>query len=665
MAQGTIKVTNGSVDVVGTGTAFTSMKAGSFLTFVLTGVAYTVAIDSIQSDTALKLAVKFDGPTTIGVAFNESPVGSMALATMGVTVQAQKALRMMIADQTNWREVFSNKQTITVTLPDGTQYSGYSWGYISELLKDIDVSNLQSIRDDTVAAKNQAQTYASNAASSATAASSANTSAQSAKTAAASSQTAAANSATAAAGSATAASGSATTAGNQANTATQQATLAKQYADSVNPSNLLNKNNNLSDVANVDTAKNNLGLSFIAQTSVSKWAQMYSPGTDGALGRGAYALTMAADGTWGARKTSDGSWSALAIAQGGTGSNSASGARSNLQVDKLVQSSATTNLNFPTKNASLVLRDSDLAWGVYNNDTAKWLALSIGNGGTGANDATGARNNLQLGVSDNPQFNSLTLQPTADGGLSTINLTPYSSTTSSYPRSQIMGMPDGTVQLHEYDASNARKRYFFADQYRNGTSNVDRIVMTNGDFGVGAGASSYSTPANHGPENSFISGGGGGLSWCPSGAGWQSSYDNNRTGQMLIQPNGNVVFRWLQSSSETAISTTAYTTLQNAGTSDINLKHVNGDLDVGLSLANIDAMSFKRFYYLDDEDQTERRGIIAQDIERIDPEYVHSAEQTGKMTIDLNPLVMDALAAIQALSRKVTALETALAAKSA
>ena len=37
-------------------------------------------------------------------------------------------------------------------------------------------------------------------------------------------------------------------------------------------------------------------------------------------------------------------------------------------------------------------------------------------------------------------------------------------------------------------------------------------------------------------------------------------------------------------------------------------------------------MEFKRFYYLDDDEQTERRGVIAQQIEQIDKEYVHSAE---------------------------------------
>ncbi|MCM7096314.1 tail fiber domain-containing protein [Enterobacter kobei] len=179
-------------------------------------------------------------------------------------------------------------------------------------------------------------------------------------------------------------------------------------------------------------------------------------------------------------------------------------------------------------------------------------------------------------------------------------------------------------------------------------------AMTVGAFGLGAGTASYATPANHGPANSFICGPD--MTWMPGGAGVQASYDVNRTAQIVVRTNGSLYCRWLRADSETSITDAPWTQMQSVGTSDINFKHVNGDLDVADSLENICQMEFKRFYYLDDDEQTERRGVIAQQVEKIDPQYVHSDEGVGKMTLDLNPLLMDALAAIKALNAKVEEL---------
>lgn len=253
MAQGTITVTNGSKNVQGEGTNFTTFAPGSFISLTLVGVVYTIAIDKITDDTNLVLSVPFDGATTSGAAFVYSDVGSMALATMGVTVQAQKALRMMIADATNWREVYSDKQDITVTLPDGTQFSGYSWGYISLLLKEINVPLLEGLRDEAIEAKDravQAETQAGNYASEAL----------SYRNDAAGAAGAAADSAGAAAGSAGNAHNSEVASANSAASAHTSEVNAQQWANSINPDRLLTKSGNLSGIANLAAARENLGI---------------------------------------------------------------------------------------------------------------------------------------------------------------------------------------------------------------------------------------------------------------------------------------------------------------------------------------------------------------------------------------------------------------------
>ncbi|QJI52573.1 hypothetical protein [Escherichia phage SECphi4] len=149
MAAGTLSVTNNSKTVVGVGTTFTAFKAGDFLTLVVGQVPYTVAIASVESDTALTLVLPFDGPTAAGLAWDGVKRDTMSLATMGVTVQAQKALRLMLADENNWRAIFGDEEEITVTLPNGQVMQGMSWGYLSQLMKEIDPVEMRNLQQKT------------------------------------------------------------------------------------------------------------------------------------------------------------------------------------------------------------------------------------------------------------------------------------------------------------------------------------------------------------------------------------------------------------------------------------------------------------------------------------------------------------------------------------
>ena len=159
MAAGTLSVTNNSKAVVGVGTTFTAFKAGDFLTLVVGQVPYTVAIASVESDTALTLVLPFDGPTATELAWDGVARDTMSLATMGVTVQAQKALRLMIADENNWRAIFGDAEEVTVTLPNGQVMQGMSWGYLSQLMKQIDPVEMRNLQQQAAASEAAAQGF--------------------------------------------------------------------------------------------------------------------------------------------------------------------------------------------------------------------------------------------------------------------------------------------------------------------------------------------------------------------------------------------------------------------------------------------------------------------------------------------------------------------------
>jgi len=95
--------------------------------------------------------------------------------------------------------------------------------------------------------------------------------------------------------------------------------------------------------------------------------------------------------------------------------------------------------------------------------------------------------------------------------------------------------------------------------------------------------------------------------------------------------------------------------IMTSAVSDRIMKNIGDDLDPEEALGNISRMEFKHFTFKDDETQTPRRGVISQQIQTIDPEYVK--EIGSKLHLDQTPLLLDALAAIKALAIRVRALE--------
>lgn len=136
MPAGTIALTNNSTTVTGTGTNFTSeLKANDFLVAIVGGVTYTLGVQSVNSATGLTLITAYNGPTATGVAWTAVPNAALVGITAQVAADVAKAIRGLNLDKANWQQVYSASGNITVTLPDGSQYSGPSWNSLSTSLE--------------------------------------------------------------------------------------------------------------------------------------------------------------------------------------------------------------------------------------------------------------------------------------------------------------------------------------------------------------------------------------------------------------------------------------------------------------------------------------------------------------------------------------------------
>lgn len=219
----------------------------------------------------------------------------------------------------------------------------------------------------------------------------------------------------AAAASAAQASNSATEAGQQASNAAGsaqsastdagRAEVAAGKAEGIIGKSLL-KENNLSDLSNINASRQTLLIDSLVQDGVHTF--LYSHNR-------LYRFVIRDDGLIVLQRDAKGdgiSWEPLplSITAGGTGAGTPEGARYNLEVDRLFQNSGETVLYSPNKNKYLSIPSDGDHWGVYDATTDQWLPLGIQFGGTGAKDANGIRNNIGLGEKHAPKFLSLNVE---------------------------------------------------------------------------------------------------------------------------------------------------------------------------------------------------------------------------------------------------------------
>lgn len=233
----------------------------------------------------------------------------------------------------------------------------------------------------------------------------------------------------------------------QADRARTEADRAAQLADQMDTTKVMLKDKNLSDVSDLNTARQNMKVDRLLQDSnmtrvkaadgktelrigFDDWYvyrdsqdseagfialpvkgggtggrtpleareglelerfRQHAKRTEMATANGEYRLFVGDDGDWGAlNKQSD--HVALPVRAGGTGAKDAAGARSSIGVDRLVQGSTSTTVGKANGNR-LAVNDGG-EWGALNSSN-NWIALAVDKGGTGAKDAAGARANIE------------------------------------------------------------------------------------------------------------------------------------------------------------------------------------------------------------------------------------------------------------------------------
>lgn len=145
---------------------------------------------------------------------------------------------------------------------------------------------------------------------------------------------------------------------------------------------------------------------------------------------------------------------------------------------------------------------------------------------------------------------------------------------------------------------------------------------------------------------------------------WQvAGDDDNKFGVRLkIQPNNNSIYfySWWPGASATY-------TLQLNAVSDSRLKHDIKAIDATKSIEVLKGLEFQSFVYNNDEKSRVRRGVIAQQVETIEPLYVKTRKfynddgiEQEQKELDTTPMLLVTMHVVQDLIKRIEDLEKEL-----
>ena len=366
---------------------------------------------------------------------------------------------------------------------------------------------------------------------------------------------------------------------------------AKEYADSINPANMLNKNNNLNDLADKGEARKNLSVDRLVQGSDASGETVVSSAD------GTKRIFVKNNGDWGMWDSASKSDIALPVNKGGTGAKDANGIRNNIGLN--AQHSPTfSGLSIRTEWPSVVLNSTSV------DETY------IGRRIYAENNRGNELNIFFAKESDNIDRRTIVIE--------------RPNTTERRYVSYEGGLAIGGTSVPGYTAANMNEAH---QGWRNwggtGTGtpqsgNVYGSLFTQCSQGLSAGMAN-----NVGTRNKWYQ---------------QRFYDTSNRIFSRIQTNDSSWSGWVQ--------------LTTSAVSDERLKDVMGDMNVECALDNINRMEFKLFKFKEEHTTKKnigatRRGVISQQIRTIDKEY--TKDVGGFWHLDQTPMLLDGLAAIKAL----------------